>query len=187
MFQQYSPGVEERLLRYVKIDTQSDESTGTVPTTAKQYDLLRPLVDELTALGAADVTLTDYATVLATIPATVPNADAIPTIAFLAHVDTAPAFSGTGVKPRMHRNYDGGPITYPDAPDLVLSPDGSPYLGEKVGEDIMTASGATLLGADDKSGVAVIMTMAEPCWPTRPSPTAPSASPSPRTRKWGWG
>ncbi len=161
MFQQYCPGVEARLLRYVKIDTQSDESTGTVPTTAKQYDLLRPLVEELTALGASDVTLTDYATVLATIPATVPNADAIPTIAFLAHVDTAPAFSGTDVKPRMHRNYDGSPITYPDAPDLVLSPEGSPYLGEKVGEDIMTASGATLLGADDKSGVAVIMTMAE--------------------------
>ena len=161
MFQRYAQAVEERLLRYVKIDTQSDESTGTVPSTAKQYDLLRPLADELIALGAADVTLTDYATVLATIPATVPNADAIPTVAFLAHVDTAPAFSGTDVKPRIHRAYAGGPITYPDAPDLVLDPAGSPYLSQKVGEDIMTASGTTLLGADDKSGVAVIMTLAE--------------------------
>lgn len=161
MFMQYCPSVEERLLRYVQIDTQSDESTGTIPSTEKQYDLLRLLVEELKAMGAQDVTLTDYATVLATIPATVPNPENIPTVAFLAHVDTAPAFSGTGVVPRVHRNYDGGPITFPDAPGLVLSPEGSPYLAQKVGEDIITASGNTLLGADDKSGVAVIMTMAE--------------------------
>ena len=158
---QYTAAVEERLLRYVQIDTTSDESTATVPSTAKQYDLLRPLVEELKSIGAQDVTLTDYATVLATIPATIPDPANLPVIAFLAHVDTAPAFSGTGVKPRMHRNYDGGEITYPDAPGLVLSPAGSPYLAEKVGEDIMTASGSTLLGADDKSGVAVVMTMAE--------------------------
>ena len=158
---QYTAAVEERLLRYVQIDTTSDESSATVPSTAKQYDLLRPLVEELTAIGAQDVTLTEYATVLATIPATIPDPANVPVIAFMAHVDTAPAFSGTGVKPRMHRNYDGGPITYPDAPGLVLSPEGSPYLAQKVGEDILTASGSTLLGADDKSGVAVVMTMAE--------------------------
>lgn len=136
MFQQFSQSVEERLLRYVKIDTQSDESTGTVPTTAKQYNILRPpggQVDRPRRRRHHP----DYATVLATLPATVPNADAIPTIAFLAHVDTAPAFSGTGVKPRMHRNYDGSPITYPGT-RLVLSSAGSPYLAEKVGEDIMT-------------------------------------------------
>jgi tripeptide aminopeptidase len=161
MYTQFCGSVEERLLRYVQIDTQSDENSKTVPSTAKQLDLLRLLMEELTAIGAQDVVLTDYATVLATIPATVPHPENIPTIAFMAHVDTAPAFSGTGVVPRVHRNYDGSPITFPDAPDLVLSPEGSPYLGQKIGEDIITASGSTLLGADDKSGVAVIMTMAE--------------------------
>jgi len=161
MYTQYCAAVESRLLRYVQIDTQSDETTGTVPSTAKQYDLLRPLAAELTALGAQDVTLTDYATVLATIPATIPTPQNTPTIAFMAHVDTAPAFSGVDVKPRLHRSYDGGPITYPDAPGLVLSPEDSPYLAQKVGEDVITASGDTLLGADDKSGVAVIMTLAE--------------------------
>lgn len=164
MFEHYLAGVEERLLRYVQIDTQSDESSPTVPSTDRQYDLLRPLTDELTALGAQEVTLTGYATVLATIPATVettPDGSLIPSIAFMAHVDTAPAYSGRDVKPRVHRNYDGSAISYPDASDLVLSPAESPYLAEKVGEDIITASGATLLGADDKSGVAVIMTMAE--------------------------
>jgi tripeptide aminopeptidase len=102
--------------------------------------------------------LTDYGAVIATIPATV-KADG-PTIAFLAHVDTAPAFSGTGVKPIIHRNYAGGDIVLPDDPNAVLSPQQSPYLAQKVGEDIITASGTTLLGADDKAGVAIIMTMA---------------------------
>jgi tripeptide aminopeptidase len=164
MFDQFTARVEERLLRYVQIDTQSDEGSKETPSTAKQYDLLRPLVEELRAIGVEDVTLTDYGTVLATIPATVdrtPDGAQIPTIAFMAHVDTAPQYSGTGVKPRVHRNYDGGPITFPDAPELILSPEGSPYLSQKIGEDIITASGSTLLGADDKSGVAVIMTMAE--------------------------
>jgi tripeptide aminopeptidase len=164
MFEHFCQGVEERLLRYVQIDTQSDEASTTTPSTQKQYDLLRPLAEELTALGAQDVRLTNYGTVLATIPATVDHAadgSEIPAIAFMAHVDTAPAYSGAGVKPRIHRNYDGNPITYPDAPELVLSPEGSPYLSQKIGEDIITASGSTLLGADDKSGVAVIMTLAE--------------------------
>jgi tripeptide aminopeptidase len=164
MFERFCQGVEERLLRYVQIDTQSDEASTATPSTEKQYDLLRPLAEELEALGAQEVRLTDYATVLATIPATVERAadgSEIPAIAFMAHVDTAPAYSGAGVKPRLHRNYDGDPITYPDAPELVLSPEGSPYLAQKIGEDIITASGSTLLGADDKSGVAVIMTLAE--------------------------
>src|SRR5262245_31224930 len=151
--------VEERFLRYVRIDTQSDEKSTTSPSTERQYHLLRPLADELKAIGAHDVKLTDYGVVLATIPAS-HEADA-PTIALLAHVDTAPQFSGTGVKPIVHRLYAGGEIVLPDAPGVALSPDAFPYLGAKVGEDIVTASGTTLLGADDKAGVAIVMTAAQ--------------------------
>ena len=150
--------LEERLVRYVRIDTQSDERSTTSPSTDKQYDLLRLLVEELRAIGAEDVRLTDYGAVLATIPATTERP--VPTIALLAHVDTAPAFDGTGVKPIVHRAYAGGAIQLPDAPDVVLSPTRFPYLGTKVGDDIITASGTTLLGADDKAGVAIVMTVA---------------------------
>ena len=150
--------LEKRLLRYVKIDTQSDESSPTSPSTAIQYDLLRLLVDELNEIGAQDVRLTDYGAVLATIPATVDHD--VPTIAFLAHVDTAPAFNATGVKPIVHRAYDGGDITLPDDPEQMLSPKQSPYLDKKIGDDIVTASGTTLLGADDKAGVAIVMAAA---------------------------
>ena len=154
----FASELEERLLRYVKIDTQADASSPSSPSTEKQYDLLRPLAAELKELGAQDVTLTDYGAVIATIPATV-KTDA-PAIAFLAHVDTAPQFSGTGVKPIVHRNYDGSDIVLPDNPSLVLSPKALPYLTERIGDDIVTASGTTLLGADDKAGVAIVMTMA---------------------------
>ena len=150
--------LEERLVRYARIDTQADETSATTPSTSKQYDLLNLLVDELREIGAQDVTLTAYGAALATIPATV-ETDA-PTVAFLAHVDTAPAFNATGVKPIVHRGYDGGALRFPDAPDLVLSPENSPYLGGKIGDDIITASGTTLLGADDKAGVAIVMAMA---------------------------
>src|SRR5215470_10582189 len=150
--------LEERFLRYVRIDTQSDEKSTTSPSTEKQYHLLRLLADELTAVGAEDVILTGYGVVLATIPAT-RKADA-PTIALLAHVDTAPQFTGSGVKPIVHRNYAGGEIALPDAPSVVLSPELFPYLKTKVGEDLVTASGTTLLGADDKAGVAIVMTVA---------------------------
>jgi tripeptide aminopeptidase len=149
--------VEERFLRYVRIDTQADEQSSTSPSTAKQLDLLELLVGELRAIGASDVTLSDYGVVFATIPATV-QAQA-PTIAFLAHVDTAPQYSGTNVTPIVHRAYGGGDIALPDAP-VVLSPRDQPYLASKVGEDIVTASGTTLLGADDKAGVAIVMTAA---------------------------
>jgi len=148
--------LEERLLRYTAIDTQSDEASPTSPSTARQFDLLRLLVDELAGIGAEDVRLTDYGTVLATIP----GAAGAPTIAFLAHVDTAPQFHASGVKPRVHRAYDGGSIGFPDAQDLVLSPEQSPYLAERAGDDIVTASGTTLLGADDKAGVAIVMAAA---------------------------
>jgi tripeptide aminopeptidase len=149
--------LEERLVRYTAIDTQSDDSTGTQPSTAIQLDLQRLLLSELTAIGAADVRLTDYGAVLATIPATAENT---PTIGFLAHVDTAPQFNATGVRPVVHRNYNGGAISFADAPALTLTPEVSPYLGKKAGHDIITASGTTLLGADDKAGVSVIMTAA---------------------------
>ena len=155
---EFDDELEARLLRYTAIDTQSDETSGTSPSTSIQFNLLHPLVEELTEMGAADVQLTGYGAVLATIPATT-DAKA-PTIGLLAHVDTASQFNATGVKPRVHRNYDGGAIAYPDATGLTLSPETSPYLGTKIGDDIITASGATLLGADDKAGIAVIMTVA---------------------------
>ena len=151
--------LEERFLRYVKVDTQSDEESKSAPSTDKQLDLQRLLADELTALGAGDVHITDYGCLLATIPARNAPADA-PAIAFIAHVDTSPAFSGTGVKPIVHRNYNGEEIVLPDDPGKILNDDTAPGLLEKSGEDIVTARGTTLLGADDKAGVAVIMTLA---------------------------
>jgi hypothetical protein len=149
--------LEERLVRYCRVDTQSDESSGTTPSTARQLDLLRMLADELGAMGAQDVALTDYGAVLATIPATVPHP--APTIALLAHVDTAPAYNAAGVKPIVHRDYKGQDIVLPEG-DQVLSPAAFPYLAGKIGHDIITSSGSTLLGADDKAGVAIIMTLA---------------------------
>jgi tripeptide aminopeptidase len=154
----FAKELEERLIRYARIDTRSDETSATTPSTEKQFDLLNLLVAELREIGAHDVTLTDYGAVLATIPATV-TAD-VPAIAFLAHVDTVPGFSGANVKPIVHRDYDGGDIVLPDGANVVLSPEELPYLATKVGEDIITASGTTLLGADDKAGVAIIMVMA---------------------------
>ena len=148
--------LEDRLLRYTAIDSQSDPHAAGSPSTAIQMDMQRLLLEELRGIGAAEVRLTDYGTVIATIPATAPG----PAIGLLAHVDTAPAFAAAGVRPRVHRNYDGGAIAFPDAPDLVLSPAVSPALAEKQGHDIVTASGGTLLGADDKAGVAILMTAA---------------------------
>jgi tripeptide aminopeptidase len=148
--------LEERMLRYAAIDSQSDETTGLVPSTDCQWDMLRLLEQELIDMGASDVVLTDYAVVLATIPGTAEG----PTIGWLAHVDTAPQFNATGVKPRVIRDYQGQDITYPDDPELILSPRQHATLAEKIGHDIITASGTTLLGADDKSGIAIIMAMA---------------------------
>ncbi|MFC3141094.1 peptidase T [Psychromarinibacter halotolerans] len=148
--------LEERLVRYAAIDSQSDADSPAQPSTEIQFGMLKLLVEELTEIGAADVTLTDYGAVLATVPGTAEG----PTVGLLAHVDTTPQFNATGVKPRVIRGYNGGEITYPDNPSLVLSPDDFPYLAEKQGHDIITASGTTLLGADDKAGVAIIMTAA---------------------------
>jgi tripeptide aminopeptidase len=148
--------LEARLCRYAAIDSQSDMDSPAQPSTAIQHEMLDLMVEELHGIGAADVTKTEYGTVIATIPGNVPG----PTIGFLAHVDTAPQFNATGVKPRVIRGYNGGAITFPDAPDLVLSPEDFPYLATKIGEDIVTASGTTLLGADDKAGIAIVMTAA---------------------------
>ena len=153
---EFDAELEERLLRYAAIDSQSDAGSSSQPSTAIQLDMSRLLVAELEAMGAADVMLTDYGVVLATIPGTVEG----PVMGWCAHVDTAPQFNAAGVKPLVHRGYNGGDITFADAPDLKLSPENSPYLGEKQGEDIITASGLTLLGGDDKAGVAIAMTAA---------------------------
>ena len=156
MLQSFDQELEERLIRYAAIDSQSDEGSTSSPSSEIQLDILRLLEAELFEIGAKDVQLTDYGVVLATIPGTAEG----PTIGFLAHVDTAPQFNATGVKPRVIHGYNGGDITFPDAPGLLLSPEEYPYLAEKVGQDIVTASGATLLGADDKAGISIIMTAA---------------------------
>lgn len=148
--------LKTRLIRYCAIDTQSNMDSASTPSTECQHALLDLMVKELTEIGASDVTKTSYGTVIATIPGTASG----PTIGFLAHVDTAPQFNATGVKPRVIEGYNGGDITFPDDPELVLTPQDSPYLAEKVGDDIVTASGLTLLGADDKAGMAIIMTAA---------------------------
>src|SRR5213083_1762237 len=149
-----------RFLRYVQIDTQSDETSKTFPSTSGQLVLLEMLKQELSELGAADVQMTKHGYVMASIPANTRKAR-VPTVAFLAHVDTAPDCSGKNVKPIVHRKYDGRVMKFPDKPGLTLDPATSPELRMAIGKDVVTASGKTLLGSDDKSGVAVIMTLAE--------------------------
>lgn len=152
--------VVERFLRYVTYDTQSTETSSTYPSTAKQLDLLRVLVEELRALGLADAQMDEFGYVMATIPATSPK-PGVPVIGFIAHVDTSPEMSGAGVKPIIHQGYQGQDLVLPDDPTAVIRPADSPYLGQRIGDDIITASGTTLLGADNKSGVAEIMAAAE--------------------------
>ncbi|MGJ8557876.1 MAG: M20/M25/M40 family metallo-hydrolase, partial [Sulfitobacter geojensis] len=156
MRSEFDSELEARLVRYAEIDSQSDAASASQPSTDIQLDMSRLLVAELTEMGAQDVRLTDYGVVLASIPATAEG----PVMGWCAHVDTAPQFNASGVKPVVHRGYNGGDITFADAPDLKLSPKNSPYLGQKQGEDIITASGLTLLGGDDKAGVAIAMTAA---------------------------
>ncbi|HZR17018.1 MAG TPA: peptidase T [Verrucomicrobiae bacterium] len=149
-----------RFLRYVQIDTQSDETSTTFPSTPGQRVLLEMLRRELVDLGASEVQMTRHGYVLASIPANSRRRN-VPTVAFVSHVDTSPDCSGKGVKPRVHRRYDGKPIRFPDNPHLLLDPLGSPELAAAVGKDLVTASGNTLLGSDDKSGVAVLMTLVQ--------------------------
>jgi len=152
--------VLERFLRYVQIDTQSQEDSDAYPSTAKQLDLLRALVDELRAIGLADAAIDEWGYVMATIPATSAKRD-VPTIGFIAHVDTSPEMPGAGVKPIVHRAYRGQDLVLPDDPTAVLRLADNPALAEQLGNDIVTASGTTLLGADNKAGVAEIVTAAE--------------------------
>jgi tripeptide aminopeptidase len=152
--------VLHRFLRYVTYDTQSDETSDTYPSTAKQLVLLRDLAAELQGLGIEDAAVDRYGYVTATVPATSPKPDT-PAIGFIAHVDTSPEMSGAGVKPIVHRGYDGRDLVLPDDPTAVLRLADCPALAEQIGHDIVTASGTTLLGADDKAGVAAIVTAAE--------------------------
>jgi len=145
-----------RFLRYVRVDTQSDEASDSYPSTVKQLDLLRLLVSECSALELEDVHLDAHGYVTATIPATVERE--VPTIAFFAHVDTSPSVSGAGVSPRRVR-YEGGKLALASS-DQVLDPDVSPELDRHLGHDLVTTDGTTLLGADDKAGVAEIMAAA---------------------------
>jgi tripeptide aminopeptidase len=152
--------VLERFLRYVKLDTASDPASESTPSTAKQLVLLDLLVEELSALGLKDAKRDEFGIVMATLPANTSKKN-VPVIGFLAHVDTSPELSGANVKPIVHRNYDGRDIVLPDHPSAVLSPKEDADLAGKRGEDIVTASGDTLLGADDKAGVAVVMAAVE--------------------------
>jgi tripeptide aminopeptidase len=158
VFQSYSFTAAERFLRYVQIDTQSDPHATSFPSNTKQLDLSRLLVQELQAMGVSDAAMDEWGYVMATIPATSPKN--FPVICFCAHVDTAPDCPGANVKPIVHRNYQGQDLILPDDPSQVIRMTDYPYLAEKLGEDIITASGTTLLGADDKAGVAIIMDFA---------------------------
>lgn len=149
----------EKLERYVKIDTQSDDTSTDFPSTKKQFDLLNLLSDELKKIGASDVNVDKYGYVTATIPATAEGT--IPVIGLLAHVDTSPDAPGANVKPQLHKNWDGGDIEINKALDIILNIKNCPQLEPFKGNDIVTSSGDTLLGADNKAGIAIIMSSAE--------------------------
>ena len=156
-------GVAERLMRYVQIDTQSDPNSLSFPSTEKQKDLSTLLLQELLAIGLVDATMDTNGYVMATIPATIEqeklNALKLPVICFCAHVDTAPDCSGTQVKPILHQHYNGAPIVLPEDPTQIITVEKYPYLKNFIGKAIITASGKTLLGADDKAGVAIIVSL----------------------------
>ena len=156
----YNYSVRERLVRYVQIDTEADPNSETTPSSMKQKDLSKTLVEELQSLGIQDAEMDEWGYVYATIPAT-SSRENIPTICFCSHVDTAPDCSGKDVKPLVHENYQGQPIILPDDPSQIITTEKHPYLASKIGDDIITASGKTLLGGDDKAGVAIIMDFAQ--------------------------
>jgi tripeptide aminopeptidase len=150
----------ERFLRYVAVDTRSDERSSSIPSTPGQLVLQRMLVDELREIGLEDAVLDESGCVMATVPASPGHGDA-PVIGFVAHVDTSPEMPGAGVKPIVHERYDGRDLVLPDDPDAVLRAAEDPALAAHIGHDIVTASGTTLLGADDKAGVAEIVAAAQ--------------------------
>ncbi|KQV65300.1 peptidase T [Rhizobium sp. Root1220] len=151
--------VTDRFLRYVVIDTQSDPVSSTQPSTMKQKDLGRLLVEELLAIGLPDAHLDDHGYVYATIPSNVDKA--VPVICFCSHMDTAPDFTGTGVRPQIVANYRGGDIQLTGDPKQIIRVSENPALKDQIGNDIITTDGTTLLGADDKAGIAEIMTAAQ--------------------------
>ena len=153
--------VVDRFLRYVRVETQSKEEETTVPSTPTQWTLAKMLVEELRELGAENVRISEHCMVYATIPANVPMNDKLPPIGFLAHVDTSPAVTGLEVNPIIHRNYQGGDIVLPNDPSQVITVAQNPVLRSLIGDDIITTDGTTLLGSDDKAGVATIMTMVD--------------------------
>jgi tripeptide aminopeptidase len=158
MFEQYTFTAAQRFLEYVQIDTQSDPQSNSYPTTEKQKDLSKLLVAQLLEIGITDAHTDVYGYVYGTIPSN--TTKIVDTICFCSHVDTAPDCSGTNVKPILHTHYDGKDIVLPDDVTQVLSMQTSPYLKNHIGHSIITASGNTLLGSDDKAGVAIIMDMA---------------------------
>ncbi len=157
----YNHTVENRFIKYAKIDTTADPESTTFPSSMKQKDLAKLLVEELTELGVKNVEMDEWGYVFGTIPSNIDKT--VPTICFCAHLDTAPDCSGTNVKPIVHRKWDGSDIVLPDDNTQIITTEKHPYLKEKIGDDLITASGLTLLGADDKAGVACIMDFANYC------------------------
>ncbi len=151
--------VTDRFLRYVVIDTQSDAKSATQPSTEKQKNLGRLLVEELLVIGLSDAHLDEHGYIYATIPSNVDKP--VPVICFCSHMDTAPDFTGTNVKPQLIRAYAGGDIQLPGDPQQVIRVADHPALRDQIGNDIITTDGTTLLGADDKAGLAEIMTAAQ--------------------------
>ena len=154
-----SESVMDRFLRYVKIDTQSAEDAGKFPSTEKQLVLARLLETELKAFGVQNVRLSAEGIVYGMVPGNLPDNSKVPTIGFIAHMDTSPAVSGANVNAIIHKNYQGGDITLPNDKTQVIRVDQNPDLKNLIGDDIITADGTTLLGSDDKSGIAEVMTM----------------------------
>jgi tripeptide aminopeptidase len=149
----------DRFLRYAKIDTQSAEDQTTVPSTKKQLNLANLLAKELREIGAKSVRVSEFGIVYAMVPGNLPDNSKVPVIGFISHMDTSPAVSGQNVNVIIHKNYQGGDIVLPKDPTQVITVAKNPVLKELIGDDIITADGTTLLGSDDKSGIAEIMTM----------------------------
>ena len=173
------PPVARRFCRYAEVWTTSDPDATSFPSTERQKDLGRLLVGELRALGAADAEMDGHGYVTATLPAP-PGSDGLPVVALVAHVDTSPDAPGRGVRPHIHAGYAGGAVVFPGDPGLVLDPDRQPALRDHVGHDLITSDGTTLLGSDDKAGVAVIVQLAEDLLRAEADARARGERPAPR-------
>jgi tripeptide aminopeptidase len=159
MLKNYHFTVAERFMQYAQIDTESNHASTSFPSTEKEKDLAKLLVSELQQMGITDAKMDEFGYVYATIPSN--TTKQVPVICYCAHIDTSSDCSGTNVKPILHKGYNGNPIVLPDDPSQILTIEQYPYLKEHIGNDIITAPGTTLLGADDKGGVAFIMEFAQ--------------------------